>query len=222
MTTTLSNVDRELTQQIERQLQWDPDVDATAVAVAAADGAVTLSGFIDSYAGKLAAERAAKHVHGVRAVANEIQVRAKVARADDLIAHDVAAILKGHVHLPQSVQAVVRGGHVSLSGTVQWLAQRTAAELAVRHVRGVVDITNHITVVPSAVMRDVQHRITEALHRMADINARNVHVEVAGDVVKLTGSVSTWAQRDKAERAAAHAPGITHVENLLRVVPSPL
>ncbi len=207
---------------VAHQLEWDPDVDASGIGVSAHDGAVTLSGFIDSYAGKLAAERAAKRVHGVRAVANDIQVRLRIARADDEIAADAARALKMRTNLPESVQASVHNAHVTLTGKVPWLFHRTAAELAVRHIRGVAAVANRIEVTPGASFRDVRHRIFEALHRMADVDARHVIVTGKDSTVTLTGRVMTWAQRDAAEHAATQAPGIEHVENLIDVGPGEL
>src|SRR5512138_2815422 len=119
-TATLSDADVRVRDSVMRQLEWDPQVEASAVGVAAKDGAVTLTGFIDSYAGKLAAERAAKRVRGVRAVADDLQVRLKIARADDEIAADAARALRLRSTLPESVQAAVHNGHVTLTGSVPW------------------------------------------------------------------------------------------------------
>jgi osmotically-inducible protein OsmY len=219
-TATLSGADLRVRDAVVRQLDWDAEVDASAIGVAAHDGAVTLTGFIDSYAGKLAAERAAKRVRGVRAVANDLQVRLRIARADDEIAADAARALTLRSTLPDTVQATVHNGHVTLTGSVPWLFHRTAAEVAIRHLKGVVAVTNRIKVAPAASTRDVQHRITEALHRMADVNARHITVTVKDATVTLTGTVTTWAQRDAAERAATQAPGIEHVDNRIEVMPA--
>ena len=218
-TALLTETDKAVRDAVVRQLEWDPAVDATSIGVTALDGAVTLTGFIDTYAGKLAAERAAKRVRGVRSVANDIQVKLRFERSDDDIAADAARALELRSNVPDTVQAVVRGGHVTLTGRVQWLFQRSEAEAAVRRLPGVVGILDHIEVVPSALPRDVRHRITEALHRIADVNARHITITVKGSTVTLTGSVTSWPQRDAAERAAGHAPGIEHVENLIDVIP---
>jgi osmotically-inducible protein OsmY len=192
-------------------------VDASAVGVAAKSGTVTLTGFIDTYAGKLAAERAAKRVHGVRAVANDIGVRLRLERTDADIAMDAARGLELSSMVPEGVQAVVHNGHVTLTGHVEWLYQKEFAERTVRYIRGVLGVVNHITVTPNAAVRDVRHRIVTALHRNADLDARHVTVAVAGDTATLTGTVGTWLQRDAAERAAANAPGIARVDNRLVV-----
>lgn len=202
-----------------RQLEWDPEVDAAGIGATAHDGAVTLTGFIGSYAGKLAAERAAKRVRGVRAVANDIQVRLKLPRTDEEIAHDAARALASRVTLPQEVQATVHSGHVTLTGRVPWLFHRASAEDAVRHIAGVVSVTNRIDVVPGSTSRDVRHRITEALHRLADVNAKHVVVTLDGTEATLTGTVASWAQRDAAQYAAESAPGVSAVHNLIDVKP---
>jgi osmotically-inducible protein OsmY len=216
-TTTLSDRDVRTRDDVLHQLEWDPDVDADSIGVTAHDGAVTLTGYVDSYTGKLEAERAAKRVRGVRAVANELRVRLRLERIAEEIARDAAAALRQRPGLPSSVQATVRYGHLVLTGHVPWLFHRTAAELAVRHIPGVVEVTNRIEVLPLASRGDIRRRITETLEAMADINIRLVNVTVRGSTVTLTGAVRSWSQRDAIERAAADAPGIGHVENLIEV-----
>ena len=216
-TAMLTEADVRVRDSVMRQLDWDPEVDGSAVGVAAKYGTVTLSGFIDTYSGKLAAERAAKRVHGVRAVANDIEVRLRLGRTDPDIAQDAARALELRGIIPEAVQAVVHNGHLTLTGKVEWLYQKESAERAVRHIRGVREVLNHITVAPKAAVRDVRHRIVKALHRNADVDARHITVSVSGDTATLTGTVATWLQRDSAERAAANAPGIAHVDNRITV-----
>jgi len=219
-TATLTARDIRTRDAVIRQLEWDPDVDASAIGVAAHEGAVTLTGFIDSYAGKLAAERAAKQVRGVRAVANDVQVRLKLARTDEDIARDAARVLFLNTSLPDSVQATVRQGHVTLTGRVPWIYHRNIAALAIHRIAGVVGIVNRIDVVlPPHLDRDVRHQITAALHRLADVNAKQVQVAVKGYEATLTGTVTSWAQRDAVLHAAEAAPGITIVHNLIDVQP---
>lgn len=218
-TASLTGTDVRLRNFVTRELDWDPEVDASAIGVAAKDGVVTLTGFIDSYAGKLAAERVAKRVRGVRAVANDITVRLKVDRTDTDLAADGARALKLRPDIPESVQVIVHGGHVTLTGKVEWLLQKERAEAAVRHIRGVRGVLNHIDVSPKTTQRDVRRRIVESLHRNADFDARHINVVAADDVVTLTGTVGSWPQRDAAERAAGSAPGIRRVDNQILVVP---
>ncbi|HEY6508112.1 MAG TPA: BON domain-containing protein [Vicinamibacterales bacterium] len=216
-TATLADTDVRLRDAVMRQLDWEPGCDASAVGVAARNGTVTLTGFIDTYFGKLAAERAAKRVHGVRAVANDVDVRLRFDRTDPDIAQDAAHALQLHSLIPESVQAVVHQGHLTLTGNVEWLYQKQTAERAVRHIRGMRSLSNHIAVVANATSRDVRHRIVRALHQNADVDARHLTVTVSGTTATLSGTVGTWLQRESAERAAMIAPGITHVDNQLTV-----
>jgi osmotically-inducible protein OsmY len=216
-TATLTDADLRLRDAVMRQLDWDPEVDASAIGVAAKNGAVTLTGFIDSYSGKLAAERAAKLVHGVRAVANDIGVRLRLERTDADIADDAARALELRSAMLRSVQATVRNGHLTLTGTVEWLYQKDSAETAVAHIRGVRGVSNHITVAPRAAVRDVRRRIVTALHRSADVDARHITVALSNHTATLTGAVGTWLQREAAERAAASAPGVSRVDNRIEV-----
>ena len=218
-TANLTDADVRLKNAVTRQLEWDPEVDASAVGVTVRGAAVTLTGFIDSYAAKLSAERAAKRIHGVRAVANDIEVRQRLGRTDADIAQDAARVLEVHGTVPEGVQVAVHNGTVSLTGRVYWLFQKQAAERAVRHLRGVRHIFNHITVVPQAAVRDVQRHIATALHRDADLDANRITVRVSGTTATLGGTVGTFLQRESAERAAAQAPGIAHVENHITVEP---
>ena len=221
-TASVTDADTRVRDAVVRQLEWDPEVDSSAIGVAAKGGTVTLTGFIGNYSGKLAAERAAKRVRGVRAVANDIEVRLKLERTDADIAGDVVRALEMRTTIPNAVQAAVHNGHVTLTGRVEWLFQSREAEKAIRHIRGVRQVMNHITVAPRAVERDVRHRIVEALHRNANLDARHITVTIAGDKAILTGSVGTWLQRESAERAAADAPGIVQVENRIVLEPRSL
>lgn len=218
-TATLTDADVRVRDAVLRQLEWDREVDASEVGVAAKNGTVTLTGYIDSYSGKLAAERAAKRVRGVRAVANDIEVRLKLERTDPEIAADVVRALQLRGTIPDTVQAAVHHGRVTLTGQVDWLFQSRDAEKAVRHIRGVRHVVNYITIAPRAVERDIRHRIVAALHRNANIDARQITVAMDGDRAILTGSVGTWLQRESAERAAADAPGVACVENRILVEP---
>jgi len=213
----LTDTDISMKDAVMRQLDWDPEVDSTAVGVTAKDGAVTLTGYIGTYIGKLAAERAAKRVRGVRAVANDIEVRLRLERVDSDIAADIVRALDLYSRIPETVQAAVHHGHVTLTGQVNWMYQKRDAEKAIRHLRGVRDVVNRIVIAPQAVERDVRHRIVEALHRNANLDSRHITVSVSGDTATLTGVVGSWLQRESAERAAFDALGIARVENKIAV-----
>lgn len=218
--TAMVSDDRRVRNAVIHQLEFDPQIDASEIGVTARDGAVTLTGFIDTYWAKLAAERCAKRVRGVRAVANDLQVRLRLPSTDADIARDAAFALNLRASVPKAVKALVHNAHVTLTGAVDWMFQKTQAEKLVQHIPGVVSVINHIEVLPRSGVRDIETRIVHALHRSADINARQIDVTVDGDVAMLTGTVGSWLQREAAERAAGSAPGITRVDNRITIVPT--
>lgn len=218
--TTVSAADLRLRDAVVRQLDWDSQFDAGEIGVSARKGAVTLTGSIDSYAGKLAAERAVKRVRGVRTVANDLQVTLRHERGDAEIAADAAQVLNMRPTLPEDVQAVVHSGHVTLTGTVRTLFQRVIAERAVRHIRGVKGVVNRIVVARGVYAPDLRQQIVAALHRDAGIDPHGIKVTVADGAVLLEGRVGSWLERESAEQAAIHAPGITSVDNRIAVVAS--
>src|SRR5688572_9886873 len=175
-TATLIPPDLRLRDAVVQQLGWDSQVDSSRIGVTARDGVVTLTGFIDSYAGKLAAERAVKRVRGVRAVANDLEVTLRLDRTDADVAADVVHALDQHVTLPRTVQAVVHHGHVTLTGTVHTLFQRVVAEKALRYLTGIKGLVNRIVVTPPVTAGDIQPRIVRALHQDAGIDAHGINV----------------------------------------------
>jgi len=218
MTTSLTtDIDLQVRDAVLQRLAWDSQVDASAIGVTAKNGVVTLTGFVDTYLGKLEAERAAKHVRRVRAIANDIQVRLRLGRTDADIAADALRALELRSNVPETVQVVVHNGHVTLTGTVHTLFQRAVAEKALRYIKGIKEVVNRIRVVPSVAARDVQPQIVRTLHHDADVSAHGLEVLVSGDTVTLKGSVRSWRERESAEMAAMHAPGIAHVDNQIVV-----
>jgi osmotically-inducible protein OsmY len=219
MSTTVTVQDERLRNAVSNHLESDPEVDASLIGISAKDGIVTLSGYVETYAGKLAAERAARRVYGVRAVANELEVRLAIGRIDPDIARDALDALKNRIDVPLGIAITVRDGFISLTGSVEWMYQKMSAERAVKYLRGVRGVLNHITLKPRVSPTDVQKRIVEALHRHADIDARRIHVEAEGPKVILSGSVRSWIEKDQAQRAAWRAPGVSAVDNRISVVP---
>src|SRR5688572_12244910 len=217
-TASLTQTDLGLRDAVLEQLQWDSGVDPAGIGVTARHGVVALTGEIDSYAGKLAAERAAKRVRGVRAVVNDLQVRLRLERADTDLAADAMRALDLRATVPETVQIVVHNGHLTLTGFVHTLFHRAEAEKAVRHIRGLKGVMNRIHIIAAEPAGEIQRHIVGALRRDADVRGRGIEVRVADGNVTLTGEVATWSERESAEETVRHAPGITHVDNLILVL----
>jgi osmotically-inducible protein OsmY len=211
--------DENIKQNVERELAWDAGVTATAIGVSVREKIVTLTGFVRRYDQKIHAECAAQRVTGVVGVANEIEVRLSSSeRLDADIAHDAVSSLE--LQLPHSVgtiKVVVDQGMLKLEGYVERNYQRELAVKAVRHIRGVRVLANHLLLRPEATPKDVQRQIVAAFHRHASIDAARLQVEAANGTVTLDGSVHSLVEREPAERAAWLAPGVTHVNNRITV-----
>lgn len=204
---------------VEEELEFEPAVNAAHIGVAVRNGVVTLTGHVASYAEKVAAEQATQRVRGVKAIAEEIEVRYPYdgKRSDDEIAKRAVSVLDWNINVPSTVKVKVERGWVTLSGAADWQYQREAAEASMRKLDGVVGVTNTIALKDRPKASDVKKKIEDALKRNAALDAASIQVTVASDKVSLTGRVHSWQERRIAEQAAWSAPGVKSVDDSISV-----
>ena len=218
-------MDAELQRDVMNELKWEPTIHTAQIGVGVKDGVVTLNGDVDSYSKKWAIDRAVRRVSGVKAVAGEIKVTLLISykRPDEEIVQSATNVLKWNFWVPDDrVKVRVQDGWITLTGDVEWYYQKEHAENAVRHLIGVVGVSNSITIkprVPTVKAFEVKNGIEDALKRNARLlrDAEKIQVEISGSKVILRGTVGSWADRDEAENAAWSAPGVWEVENKLTV-----
>jgi len=212
--------DTDLRDRVERQLDWEPQFTSTDIGVLADNGVVTLTGFVNTYAEKLAAERATLRTYGVSAVANDIQVKPLSMKTDADIASAALDALQARVDVPdEKIKLAVKDGWITLEGNVDWYYQKNAAELAVKYLSGVKGVSDNIKVQPQVSTIEVKDKIEEALRRNAEVDARRISVQTDVGKVTLRGNVRSWFEKEEAETAAWAAPGVTEVSNQIAVVP---
>ena len=214
--------DTELQRDVTDELAWDPQIRNETIAIAVKDGVITLAGVVGTYAQKIAAETAVEHVKGVRAIVNELSVKLldEHERRDPDIAQAALYALLWDTEVPNDrITVKVSSGVVTLEGMVDWFYQKMAAERAVRYLTGVKGLINHVAVHETITPSAVRQRIGDRLRRQAELDARDITVEVAGHRVTLRGAVHSLMEKRDVERAAYATPGVTTVENKLTVEP---
>jgi len=213
--------DTQLLRDVHDQLACEPGVRDDEIGVAVRDGVVTLSGHVPSFADKYIAIFAVERVVGVKAVADDIEVKLPSSheRSDTELAHAAVNVLQWNVQVPDDrVRVTVRGGWITIEGDVEWQYQREATERCLHGLTGVRGVTNLLTVKPTrASANDVTQTIKDTLRRSADRAADHIVVETHGGAVTLKGMVRSFAERRDAERAAWNAPGVTTVDDRLIV-----
>ena len=213
--------DAQIKEDVLDELAWQPNIDETQIGVIVEDGIVTLSGVVDNYTKKLAAERAVKNVIGVKAVAEDIEVKygSSFKKTDGQIAKAVVDALSWSSSVPSdAVEVKVENGWVYLSGEVKWQYQKNAAKRAVEDILGVKGVSNSISIKQSVNPVEIKDKIQKAFSRLADVDAKNISVEVDGHTVKLKGKVHSISEKEEARRTAYYAPGVYTVKNELEVV----
>lgn len=212
--------DTQLQKDVMDEIKWEPLLSAAEIGVAVKNGIVTLSGTVDTYSKKLAAEKAVKRVNGVKAVAEDIQVGVSSGfrKSDSEIAEACLNALKWHTAVQdEKIKLKVEDGNVKLEGEAEWDYQRINARKAVENLTGVRSVINLITLKPKVTPFDVQQKISSAFHRSATVDAENIKVEVNGHQVILRGKVRSYAEKEDAENAAWNAPGVNLVDSKLEI-----
>jgi osmotically-inducible protein OsmY len=212
--------DTQIHRDVVDELRWEPKINEAEIGVAVKGGVVTLTGKVDTYSQKYAAERVVERVSGVRAIADDLHVRiaGDAQRTDTEIAHAALDALKWNSEVPaEKLTVKVENGFIVLEGKADWYYQKAAAERAVRYLVGVKGVIDRIIIAPKASTTEVKSKIESALKRSAELDAKRITVDASDGRVTLRGTVRSWAERKDAEYAAWSAPGVKEVDDELIV-----
>jgi osmotically-inducible protein OsmY len=213
--------DDQLKADITEELFWDPVINAAHIGVMVNAGVVTLTGHLDTFAEKHAAERAVRRVAGVRGIALDLEVKLVSAhkRSDTDIAIAATSALQWNSQIPADrVKVEVEHGWVTLTGELPWSYQIKSAEKCVRPLIGVRGFTNSIRLIPQANSADISVQISSALKRQAEREAKHLEINVNGSAVTLVGKVNSLAERDAVVGAAFSTKGVSSVVDKLVVM----
>lgn len=210
----------ELQTDVQNAIKWEPLLNAAEIGVTAKDGVVSLTGVVDSYVKKMEAENAAKKVIGVKALVENIEVKfpSTWTKTDAEVANEVLSALKNNYPVPNDKVIVkVEKGWVTLEGELPWNYQREAAMSAIKYLTGVKGVTNNIKIKSETHDAIEKEDVEKAIARSWSIDDSDINVSVSGTTVTLSGTVSSWYQKEEASRIAWNTPGIWHVKNELAV-----
>lgn len=212
--------DETIQNDVMDELDWEPSINANEIGVAVKNGVVTLSGTVDSYFKKSLAEKAAKRVAGVKAVAEDLEVKLNggFIKNDTEIAQSILDALKWNSSInEEKIKVKVEDGVVTLDGVVEWEFQRKTIKSTIQNLLGVRRIIDNIVLKPSIISKDLKQKIIRAFHRSATIDADRINIEIDGNTVRLKGKVKSWAEKNDADNAVWSAPGVDKVINDLEI-----
>ncbi|WP_157972838.1 BON domain-containing protein [Aureibaculum luteum] len=213
--------DLKIKNDVLQELAWQPNVDETQIGVVVENGVVMLTGVVDNYLVKVAAEKAAKRVKGVKAFAGDIHVKygTNFQKTDIEIGKAIVKAFEWNTAVPEDkISIEVRDGWVTISGEVEWAYERDAAARVIESIKGVKWINNTITIISEKIKEDVTGKIAKAFKRSADIEADGITVEIINGLVKLRGIVHSISEKKAAEKAAYFSPGVDVIINELEVI----
>ena len=219
----MAKTNTQIQKDVYDELKWDPRINEAEIGVSVLEGVVTLSGFVPLYAEKIAAQEAASRVAGVTAVVDDIKVKVMSAfkKDDQDIAKAAMNALEWHVWIPhKNIKLIVDDGWITLTGEVEWDYQRKAVESAIRYLSGVKGVINNITLKPTLNVKDIKDKIEKSILRMAQEDIAKINVIATDSEVRLSGSVSSWAEKSNAESAAWSVAGVVKVKNEIRIQPN--